>query len=289
VCRRIVSPLALAGILAALGGCGPSGGTIQNKGSDTMLEVAQAWSEAYHDANVQVTGGGSGVGIAGFINGNVEVCNSSREMKAEEIAKVREKTGKDPLAFVVGYDALAIYVHKDNPLEEITLEQIKDVFSKDGKITKWSELGVKVKGCDQDQIVMAGRQNNSGTYEYFREAVLGKEGAYRLGILEQNGSRSLVAFVATTPCGIGYSGIGYKTDEVKVLNVKKKAEAPAVAPAIATVHDKSYPISRPMFCYIHPDAPPHIQSYMRWVRTKAGQDIVERIGYVPLPAADQVK
>src|SRR5262245_60957339 len=203
---------------------------IQNHGSGPMLELVQALGEDYKDEVIEVSGGGSGVGIAALIDGKLDICNSSREMTAKELEDAKKKTGKEPKLHVVGYDALAIYVHKDNPLEEITLEQLKEIYGKDGKISSWSELGVKVPGCQSDKLVLVSRQNSSGTWEYFREHVLGKEGKFRLGTIDQSGSKDVVALVGKTPCAVGYSGMGYKTNAVKFLKVKGK-DGKAVVPS----------------------------------------------------------
>lgn len=264
-------------------GCSPSGSktTIQNKGSDTMLEVAQAWAELYDDASVEVSGGGSGVGISFLIAGKVDIANCSRAMKESELEKVRQKFGADPVEIVVGYDALAIYVHEDNPIEEISMEQLAGIFSKEARISKWSQLGLKLPGCESDIIELAGRQSSSGTYEYFREALVGKEGDLRLDINEQNGSRALVQFVASTPCAIGYSGMGYKTDAVKFVKVHK-ADAVAIFPSAAAVHDQSYVLARPLFMYTAPKPPAHVNAYTQWVKGARGQAVLEKIGYVRL-------
>src|SRR5262252_10408424 len=143
-------------------GCGNSGGdktssesaskvTIQNKGSDTMVNLAQAWAEEYKkaapDVSVEVSGGGSGVGIAALTKGTIDIANASRDMKPEEIEEAKKNTGKEPKEIIVGYDALAIYVHKDNPLNEITIEQLAQIYAEGGQITKWSDLGVKIPGA----------------------------------------------------------------------------------------------------------------------------------------------
>ena len=284
--------LAAACAVATLAGVGlvqaQSKKAIQNRGSDTMIELAQAWAEEYKGADVEVAGGGSGVGIAALIDGKVDICNASREMTPKEIEDAKKKTKKEPVLHTVGYDALAIYVHKDNPLEEITLDQLKEIYGNGGKISKWSDLGVKVPGCTSDKIVLVSRQNNSGTYEYFREHVLGKEGKYKLGTLDQSGSKDVVAMVGKTPCAIGYSGMGYKTDAVKFLKVKGK-EGKAVLPSIAAVYDKTYPISRPLFMYTLGEATPEVQKYIQWVRGDAAQKILEHIGYVPLKPEERAK
>lgn len=262
--------------------------TIQNTGSDTMIELAQAWAEEYKEASVEVAGGGSGVGIAALINGTVDIANSSRPMEEKELKLAKEKNGKDPVQYVVGYDGLAIYVHKDNPLEEISMEQLADIYGETGKITKWSQLNVKVPGCKSDEIVRLSRQNNSGTYEYFREAVLGKTGKYKLGTIDASGSKDLVTQVANNPCAIGYSGMGYKTPEVKFVKVKK-GTAKAILPSVDAVHAKTYPISRPLYMYTRGEATGHFKAYIDWIRSDAGQKILGDIGYVPLTEAERFK
>ena len=193
---------------------------IQNKGSDTLVNVAQAWAEKYKDVNpgvaVAVSGGGSGTGIAAMINGTVDIANASREMKDKEIAKAKE-SGQNPVEHTVGFDALAVFLHHENPLDTLSIDQLSQIFGRQGKITKWSDLNVKVPGCDSDEIVVVSRQNNSGTYAYFKEAVLepGAEkgyipkGSFRQGTLDMHGSKDVVDLVEKTPCAIGYSGLAY--------------------------------------------------------------------------------
>ena len=285
--KQFVSAILILGLVTS---CGGSSSSIQNKGSVTMLEVAQAWAETYDLANVEVSGGGSGVGISSLIAGQVDVANCSRAVKAEEIEKMKAQIGKEPHEIVVGYDALAIYVHKDNPLEEISMEQIQGLFAKDGAITKWSDLGTTISGCPDDAMIeFAGRQSSSGTYDYFKEIVLGKEGQFRLEINEQNGSRALVQFVSHTPCAIGYSGMGYKTDAVKFVKVKKTNDAPGILPSAETVHSGAYPIARPLYLYTAGEPTGPIKEYVEWVRTAAGQEIVGTVGYVPLSADKMIK
>ncbi|RLA01478.1 MAG: phosphate-binding protein, partial [Gammaproteobacteria bacterium] len=182
---------------------------IQNKGSDTLVNVAQAWAEAYPTVNpdvaVAVSGGGSGTGIAAMINGTVDIANASRKMKTKEM-DLAKKNGQSPVEHVVGYDALAVFIHKDNPVKSMSLAQLKDIYGRDPKVTKWSYMGITVPGC-KDKIVVVSRQNNSGTYVYFKETVLGKKGKYRQGTLDMHGSKDVVDLVEKTPCAIGYSGL----------------------------------------------------------------------------------
>ena len=269
-------------------GGGKKGGEIalQNIGSDTMVNLAQAWAEAYHGVkpgvSVEVVGGGSGVGIAALINGTCDIANSSRSLEKEEEEKAAAKyAGKHPLEHLVVFDALDIYVHPSNPITEISIEQLSEIYKEGGKINKWSELGVTVAGGDD--IVRASRQSNSGTYHYFREAVVGKKNDFKQGSRDMNGSKEVVDLVGTTPTAIGFSGIGYKTDKVKVVRVSKKTGEPSVAPSIKTTLDKTYPIARPMFMYVSPNAKPEAEEYITWLLTAPGQKIVIETGYVPLP------
>ncbi|MGH7595610.1 MAG: phosphate ABC transporter substrate-binding protein [bacterium] len=277
-------------------GCGKKseeGGTpvekvsIQNQGSDTMVNLAQAWAEAYaqvdSSVSVEVSGGGSGTGIAALINGTVDIANSSRKLEEGERAKATQNTGKEPQEYMVGFDALAVFVHKDNPLEEITIEQIGQIYSEGGTITKWSQLGVKNAACANDEIIRVSRQNNSGTYHYFREAVLGKGHDFKLGSVDMNGSKDVVELVSKTPCAIGYSGMGYATAEVKMLRVAKKQGDPSFPPSIETTLDHTYPISRPLYMYTLGTPSEHLQKYLDWIHADAGQQIVKESGYVPLP------
>jgi phosphate transport system substrate-binding protein len=261
--------------------------SIQNIGSDTMVNLAQAWAEEYAkvdpSVSIEVSGGGSGIGIAALINGTADLANSSRKLEPEEEEKAK-KAGKAPKEHVEGYDGLAIYVHKDNPLAEISMEELGEIYREGGKIDKWSQLGVKaIPGGKGDDIVRVSRQNNSGTYHYFREAVIGKKKDYKSGSLDMNGSKDVVELVSKTPNAIGYSGLGYATASVKILKVAaKKGETP-VAPSIPTVLDKSYPIARPLYMYTPGEEPPHVKKFLDWTLSDAGQHIVQTSGYVPLP------
>lgn len=275
---------------AGAGGSAPAGKktNVANIGSDTMVNLAAAWAEAYGAIDktvvIEVNGGGSGVGIKGLLNGTAELANSSRHIEDKEKAELKEKRQLDAKEFVVGFDALSIYVHKDNPMTEITMEQLGQIYGATGTTTKWSELGVTaIPGAKGDEIIRVSRQNNSGTYEYFKEAVVGKKNEFKLGSLDMNGSKDVVELVGKTPNAIGYSGMGYANPSVKMLKVAKKKGDPYVAPSIAATHDKTYPIARPMFFYTAGDPAPHLQKYIDWTMSDAGQKIVETTGYVPLP------
>ena len=196
--------------------------TIQVRGSDTMVNLAQLWAEEYNkvepNVSIEVSGGGTGVGLAALFRGTVDMANASRNAKPAEIEQAKESTGKEPVEFVMGYDALAIYVHKDNPLDQITEEQLAEIYAEGGKTTKWSQLSVKVPGRASDEIIRVSRQSSSGTYELFRERVL-KNRDFKLGSRDMNGSKEVVDLVGSTPGAIGYSGMGYAMPSVKMLKV----------------------------------------------------------------------
>ncbi len=263
-----------------------SGGrqVIQNKGSDTLVNVAQAWAEAYKDidANVAiaVTGGGSGTGISSMINGTVDIANASRQMKDKEV-EAAKANGVDPVEHIVGYDALAVYMHTDNPMTEISIEQLKGIYGEGGTFDKWSDLGVTVPGCDSDEIVRVSRQNNSGTYAYFKKAVLGKTGEYKLGSRDMHGSKDVVDLVEKTPCAIGYCGLAYKTDHIATPAVSKAEGEAAVAPSVDTAIDQSYPIARPLFMYTSGQPEGAVKSYLDWIMSDVGQCIILDKGYAP--------
>ena len=258
--------------------------SIQNKGSDTLVNVAQAWAEAYREVNadiaVAVSGGGSGTGISAMMNGTVDIANASRKMKEKEIA-LAKKNGIEPIEFIVGFDALAVYVHKDNPIESITIAQLADIYGENGQTTKWSQLGVTLPDGVDDEIIRVSRQNNSGTFAYFRDAVLGKGNNYKLGSVDMHGSKDVVETVHKTPSAIGYSGLAYATDEVRMVPVSTDGGAPVV-PSVATASDRTYPIARPLFMYTAGQPAGAIKEYMDWILSAAGQKIIEEKGYAPV-------
>ena len=266
---------------------------IQNKGSDTLVNVAQAWAEEYPKVNpnitVAVSGGGSGTGIAAMINGTVDIANASRSMKDKEMKKAKEM-GQDPVEHVVGYDALAVFLHKDNPMDELSYNQLGKIFGRGGDFTKWSDLGVSVPGCGSDEIVVVSRQNNSGTYAYFKKAVLKSaakagvisKGSFRQGTLDMHGSKDVVDLVEKTPCAIGYSGLAYATDHLKLACIAKANGESCVNPSVATASDRSYPIARPLFMYTNGKPQGAIKEYMDWILSDAGQCILKKKGYAPV-------
>ncbi len=259
---------------------------IQNLGSDTLLEVAGAFAEMYHDENpeiaISVSGGGSGVGISSMISGDVDIANSSRPMKDSEVAAAK-KLGNDPVQHIVGFDGIAIFAHKDNPIKSVTLAQLKAMFGEGGKIESWSDLGIDLGSEAENNIALGSRQNSSGTYECFRNSVLGgKKGRFKQRCNNLNGSKDVVEFCSKTKGAIGYSGLAYATDEVKVVPVSMDEDQLPVMPTIKTVLDKSYAIWRPLYMYTNGEPQNEIKAYLDWIKSDPGQALLLTKGYVPL-------
>jgi len=278
------------GLWTSLAGCSGSGASgtvvIRVEGSDTMVNVAQAWAETYNlkhpEISVQVLGGGSGVGLASLIDGNCDMANSSRTIKPDEIQKVEAARGAKPREFVVGYDALAIYVHPANPAETVSLDQLAEIYGWDGTLTRWSQVVAQHRRDNRDTIVRVSRQAGCGTHAYFREAVLGKKRDFKLGSVDQSGSKAVVALVSKTPNAIGYSGMGYQTPEVKMLKVAPRAGEPAVAPTPGNAKNGSYPITRPLLIYTAGEPAGPMKDYLDWILSAEGQTVVRELGYVSL-------
>lgn len=263
--------------------------TIRVSGSDTMVNLAGAWAENYDKRHpeiaVTVAGGGSGVGIANLIDGMVDIANSSRKMKAKEIARTKQKNGVEPVEFVVGLDALGVYVHNSNPLDEISTEELGEIYGEGGKIEKWSQVGIDHQTCETDDIIRVSRQNSSGTYYYFREAVVGEGRELGLGSIDLSGSKEVVELVSRTPCAIGYSGMGYATPEVKMLAISQRKGGNAVKASAENATSGDYPITRPL--YLYTSGPPEgaVKDFIDWILSDEGQDIVAQIRYVPIQGA----
>ena len=280
--------LAIAAILAAgavsLSASAQARELIQNKGSDTLVNVAQAWAEAYQKVNsdvaVAVTGGGSGTGIAAMINGTVDIANASRAMKGKELELAKSK-GQNPIEHTVGFDALVVYLHKDNPAKILSIPQLAEIYGEEGKTEKWTDIGLEVPGCKDQEMVLVSRQNNSGTYAYFRKAVLGKARDYRMGTRDMHGSKDVVDLVEKTPCAIGYSGLAYATDHVKLACVAMDGKD-CVMPSVQTAADGSYPIARPLLMYTNGEPTGEVKKYLDFILSDEGQCIIRDKGYAPV-------
>jgi phosphate transport system substrate-binding protein len=255
---------------------------IENKGSDTLVNLALAWAEAYMQAHpeirISVTGGGSGTGIAALINGTVHLANASREMKGEEI-KAAKANGINPVELVVARDAIAVVVNPENPVNGLTMQQVSDIYT--GKITNWDQVG----GVNRP-IVLLSRECNSGTYVYLLENVI-RMGDPRSKLLFSSetllmpSSEGISTEIRQNPNAIGYDGLGYVTPDQKVLAVARDVGSPYVLPSVATVNDGSYPISRPLYMYIAGEPRGQVKVYLDWV-LGAGQSTVAKLGFVPL-------
>lgn len=258
--------------------------TILNKGSDTLVNLALAWAEAYTaehpEVSISVTGGGTGTGIAALINGTVDLANASREMKEEEIADA-VKNGVDPVQHVVARDAIAVVVNPKNPVNELTIQQISDIYTE--KITNWSEVG-----GEDGPIVLLSRESNSGTYVYFLENVIrmGEKSdlLFSPNTLLMPSSQGISEEVRQNPNAIGYDGLGYVTPDQKTIAVASDAQGPYVLPSVETVNDKSYPIARPLYIYSNGQPQGVLKAYLDWVLTD-GQEQVLDLGFVPLQAS----
>ena len=260
---------------------------IRAKGSDTMIQLATAWAEAYRKVKpnvfVNANGGGTGTGFAAFQNNTTDICNASREIKKEEAEKVKAATGKDPVEHLVAYDALAVYTHPSNPIKEISVEELRDIWAEGGGITTWEQVNPAITG----KIVLVGRANSSGTYDYFREHICGKtpekkQREFRAGISELGGSSEVVETVGKTPLAIGYSGMGYKTPGVNWLKVSPKKGEPAIEPGTEVARNKTYPIARGLYLYTAGAPDGEIKAFIEWIKGPDGQKIVEKVGFVPL-------
>ena len=259
--------------------------SIQNTGSDTLLNLALAWAERYMsehpEVRISVTGGGSGTGIASLINGTTQIANASREMSSEELEQAR-KNGINPVRFTVALDAIAVVANLENPVNGLTLQQLSDLYT--GKITRWSEVG----GPDWP-VVLLSRESNSGTYLYFLEQVVrlgngkGKE-LFSPETLLMPSSQGISSEVQQNPNTIGYDGLGYVTPQQKTIAVARSAAGPFVAPSVKTVLDNTYPVSRPLFMYTAGEPTGPVKAYLEWVRGD-GQKLVRDVGYVPLTEA----
>jgi phosphate transport system substrate-binding protein len=256
---------------------------IENKGSDTIVNLALAWAEKYQgnhpDVRISVTGGGSGTGIAALINNTVDIANASRKIKDEENAEAQSQ-GVEPVEHIIARDAIAVIVNPENPVNELTLKQISDIYS--GKITNWSEVG----GEDRP-IVRLSRETNSGTHVYFLETVLrlgNKEDKtlFSMDTLLLPSSEGIIAEVRQNPNAIGYDGLGYVPKDLKMIAIAKEEDGGAyVLPSIETVNDKSYAIARDLYMYTNGEPTGVVKDYLQWILSPEAQQIVADLGFVP--------
>ena len=256
---------------------------IENKGSDTIVNLALAWAEKYQgdhpDVRISVTGGGSGTGIAALVNGTVDIANASRKIKDEEIAQAKTN-GINPVEFTIARDAIAVIVHPKNPVSKLTLKQISDIYC--GKYTNWKEVG----GEDRP-LVKLSRETNSGTHVYFLETVLrlgskDDKTLFSMDTLLLPSSEGIISEVRDNPNAIGYDGLGYVPKDLKVLAIAKTPGEPYVLPSIKTVNDKSYAIARDLYMYTNGEPTGIVKDYLDWILSAQAQQIVADLGFVPV-------
>jgi phosphate transport system substrate-binding protein len=261
------------------------------KGSDTMVNLSQKWAEEYMklhpEVSIQVTGGGSGTGVAALLNKTTEIANSSRELKSAELEDAKSK-GVTPFTYQVALDGIAVIVHPESKVDNLTIQQVSDIFS--GKITNWKSVG----GIDMP-ITLYGRENSSGTYEFFKEHVLGKVNGkqvdYSTATQVLQGTAALGEAVARDKKGIGYGGVGYfaERNDVKILHIKKDENSIAISPSennkvnYDVIWSGDYSISRYLYCFTNGEATGKLKEFMDFIVSQEGQDVVRTMEYIPLP------
>lgn len=290
-CRLAGTVLLLLLVLAACrpraDGLAPDAGTqraIQNKGSDTLVNLALAWAERYREIQpgvaIAVTGGGSGTGVAALLNGTVDLANSSRDLSASERATA-EQRGIAVVEYTVAIDALAVIVHLNNPVEQLTIDQIADIYT--GRVTNWQDVG----GRDAP-IVLLSRESNSGTHIYFLEEVLRKgdpanRDLFAPQTLLMPSSVGITSELRRNPNAIGYEGLGYvDLAHEKVIRVARDGAGPYVEPSVETAATGDYPIARDLYIYTAGQPTGAVADYLTWILSPAGQEIVAELGFVPI-------
>jgi len=256
---------------------------IENKGSDTIVNLALAWAEKYQsdhpDVRISVTGGGSGTGIAALVNGTVDIANASRKIKDEETVQAKTN-GIIPVEHIIARDAIAVIVNPNNPVSELTLQQISDIYS--GKYVNWQEVG-----GENRPIVRLSRETNSGTHVYFLETVLRlgdkkDKTLFSMDTLLLPSSEGIISEVRDNPNAIGYDGLGYVPKDLKMVAIAKEAGGAYVLPSIKTVNDKSYAIARDLYMYTNGEPAGLIKEYLDWILSDEAQLIVAQLGFVPV-------
>lgn len=279
---RVLAVIFLSVVLHVLYGCGKPESSVEIKGSDTMVNLGQAWAEAYMkinpDALISVMGGGSGVGIAALINGNVDITQSSREMKPEEMSAAKKK-GMNPQEFIVAQDGVSVIVNPANRLQRLTIGQLSEIYS--GKITNWKELG----GLDK-KITAVSRDKSSGTHVFFLEHVVqsrDKNAQYGRSVLMLTSSRAIADEVAQNPSAIGYVGIGYvEPGKHKVLAIASNPDSEYIKPTEEQILSGRYPIARPLYFYTPEKPTGVVKSFIDFVLSDDGQRIVRTQEFVPI-------
>ena len=278
--------LVLAGCVPSASGQAPDPSlslSIDNKGSDTIVNLALAWAEEYQkqhaDIRISVTGGGSGIGLAALINQTTDIANASRAIKPEEI-DLAKQNGFEPKEFIIARDAIAVIVNPHNPVNQLTLRQISLIYQ--GKINNWKEIG----GEDRP-IVRLSRETNSGTHVFFLETVVRMGSKTDKSLFSPNtlllpSSEGIIAEVSSNPNAIGYDGLGYIVPSVKTLGIAKREGADYIQPSVELVNDGTYSVSRDLYMYTRGEPHNTILDYLDWIRSPEAQQIVLNLGFVPI-------
>lgn len=281
--RKTLLILIVLGLTTVSAHAAQSKNFIQIKGSDTMVNLGQAWAEAfnakYPDVNIAVTGGGSGTGIAALINGTCDVCETSRAIEPKEM-KMAEAKGITPNQEIVGLDGIAVVVNPKNPVKNLTMDQLRDIFM--GNVKNWNELGGENK-----TIVILSREVNSGTHMFFKEHVLRRGAAkgpeeFSPGALLMPSSQAIADEVGQNENAIGYYGMGYISPAQKVIAVAKDPASPFIEPTIENVRSKAYPISRPLYLYTNGKPEGVVKDFIDFVYSPEGQRLVKETDFVPI-------
>ena len=282
--KRIVFISLLTAAAAGLTSCGGSDEkkSLKVSGSNTMAQVGQSWAQTFVDKTgikVSVAGGGSGIGIEELIAGRIDICTSSRPMKAEEKAKIKEKHGKEATEHVVGYDALAVFVNKDNPATQISVEQLKEIYIDGGSVTTWEQVS---PGGLTAPIEVLGREGTSGTYEFIHDVVL-KKAKFRTTVAPQSSSQAIIDNLANIKNSIAYDGMAFNdATKVKWLAVSAKTGETGVMPNADDARSGKYPLARKLYLYTVGEPAGEVKEFIDFAKSDEGQKLLTKTGYVSL-------
>lgn len=279
--RTIVGILSSVLILMLVPASAAAREVISMRGSDTMVILNQRWAENYMakvaGVTIQVTGGGSGTGMAALVNGITDISASSRDIRPREIEQLTSRYGHPPLEIPVAQDGVAVYVHESNPIQSLTIQQLKDIYQM--RITNWRELG----GADA-RIIVYSRENNSGTYVFFKEEVLDGED-FPPRVMTLPGTGGVVNAVSQDRNGIGYGGAAYAR-RIKPVSIGTEGHEP-VPPTPENIASGLYPLARPLYFYLHSEPTPTQRRFIDWVLSEEGQSIVVSVGYFPIGSREE--
>lgn len=288
-CRSLVAGFLFVALFAGRAeGAAEAINLVHIKGSNAMTGVVQAWARAYQASNpgvyFEVNGGGSGNGIAALINGHVDVAVTTRPLKPREVRLISQRSGSLPNTYIIGQDALSVIVNKANPLNGVTLVQLARIFGKTDGYSTWTDLGIEIPNCPENQILRLSRKNNSGDYAYFREFVLNGRAHFHPSLVTIRQSDKLTEKVSMSPCAIGFTSMATVTNEVKTLCIAQdEAKGTAcIPPTTSYTHKGLYPLSRPLYFYTLGDRASLVAPFVDWVQGTQGQEILRKAGFIAL-------